>query len=198
MLLLHVQTSAGDEKRWRNSWLTLLLISHYNVNIQSGHMKILEHISACRLFLFWRAAGHLQSISRSGFIWSIACVHILYVMYVSVYVPIVKSCIMELHWGLWNRLQCHSRSVVTLFHWNWSYRALFYEINNDINTKALRCQSPSHPKQWLTGKNDSSIMALFSFCCSFQDFAVIYRRGSPCGLSLSLEGERDSHALSRL
>ncbi len=117
--------------------------SHYNVNIQSGHMKILEHISACRLFLFWRAAGHLQSISRSGFIWSIACVHIFYVMYMSVYVPIVKSCIMGLHWGLWNRLRCRSRSVVTLFRWDWSYRALFYEINNDINTKALRCVTQS-------------------------------------------------------
>lgn len=74
---------SGEEKWWRNSWLTLLHNSHYNINIQSGHMKTLDHVSACRLmfgpFLFWRAAGLLQSISRSGFIWSIVCVHILYV-----------------------------------------------------------------------------------------------------------------------
>lgn len=118
-------------------------------------------------------------------------------MYLSVYVPVVKSCIMELRSGLWNRLWCCSRSVVTLFHWDWSYGSLFYEINNGINTKALHCQCPSHQKMWLTGNNDSSIMALFSFC-SFQGFAVMYRRDSPCGLSLSLVGEWDSHALSRL
>lgn len=149
-------------------------------------------------FLFWRATGHLQNISHSGIIRSIVCPHFV-CMYLSVYVAILKSCIMELRLARWNRLWCRCRSVVTLFHWDWSYGSLFYEINNGIDTRAFHCQSLSLPKKWLTGNKDSSIMALFSIC-RFQGFAVICRRGSPCGLSLSLGGggEWNSHALSRL
>lgn len=54
-------------------------LSHYNINNQSRHMKTLEHVSACRhMFAPFFSEGHLQNFSRSGFVLSIVCIHILY------------------------------------------------------------------------------------------------------------------------
>lgn len=160
-----------------------------------AHVWTVQHTS-----LFWRVAGHLQNISLSGFILSIVLYVSSFYIHVSVYIcghleilyygiafgP-VKSIVVPL------QVCCH----VTLFHSDWSYGSLFYEINNGIDTSVLHCQSPSHPKKWLTGNNDSSIMALFSIC-SCQGFTVIRRRLPVRLKSESWVREWDSHALSRL
>lgn len=197
---------SGEEKWYRNSWLTHIHVSHYNINIQSGCLKTLEHVSACRLMFGpyntlpfsegWPVTYKIFHSMDLSYLSYCMCPHFV-CMYLSVYVAILKSCIMELRSARWNRFWCRCRSVVTLFHWDWSYWSLFYEINNGIDTRALHCQSPSHPKKWLTGNNDSSIMALFSIC-SCQGFTVIRRR-LPVRLKPESWGrEWASHALSRL
>jgi len=102
--------------------MTHIHISHYNINIQSGLIKALVHVSACRLmFRPYNTLPFLKGVPLVIY----KIFHTLNLSNLS-YVSILNACICLYMWPSWNlvlwncvrpgEIDCGA-GVVTLFHW---------------------------------------------------------------------------------